>query len=164
VVTFGFSPGNLTIGQNTLAGSNGPGTAQVFLPCGVAALDLRQADWLGSPLAAWQTFQPVARPRCNIQTDPIQNGNYGVANGSEFVRVAPDGIAPQLFVILPDASLFPDETVMVKKTNADLVTLVEIRSSGGNIDGAAPGVGETWPAVAYYARRYTSDGVDWWIT
>jgi len=153
-----------SVGAYTLSGSDAGGTAMMTFMVGNGQIDLNQPAWTPPSwlLSSQQAFQVQSRPRTNIQTDPVIAGStYNITNGSEFVRIAPAAPFTPIVVILPDATLFPDETVFVKKTTADMATPITVQSVGGLIDGAAA---DPWPPVGFFARRYTSDGVDWWIS
>lgn len=148
-----------SVGMGSISGTNGPGTAMFQFQLLGGTVDLRQPTWGGSPLSDFTAFHPISISRVNIQVAPIASGLYTLANGSELVRVAPDGSLTPIDVVLPDPTLCPDETVLVKKTNVEVATAITISSAGaGLIDGAPT---DPWPATAYFSQRYTSDGGQW---
>lgn len=150
-------------GSNVISGANAGGAAVIAFLVQQGRFDLLgQAGWAGAPLAAWQTFQVQSFPRVNIQTDAVVAGAYFVLNGSEFVRVAPDGSLTPIAITLPDPTGFPDETVLVKKTNAEIATAITVVAAGGStIDGV---LSYPLPATPYSMLRFVSDGANWWAT
>lgn len=91
---------------------------------------------------------------------PVASGaTYNVAQGNEFVRVAPTGVG-NISIVLPDAALFQGETVTVKKITADVIDAVDMTAVAGLIDGLAS---YPLPASAYSVLAFCSDGADWWV-
>jgi len=121
------------------------------------ATDLGVEYMLGGSPLAWNV---VGAPGLNIQTPAIVAGLYNLANGTEFVRVAPDGSLVPIVIVLPNPALYVCDTVLVKKMNGEFATDISV-TSAANIDGAGADV---WPHVGYFARRYTSDGITWCST
>lgn len=151
------------IQDGTLSGSDGPGTALFLFNDLDGQYGLNQPGWTAAaPLSSRQSFQVQQRPRVNIQTDPLASGAlYSLSNGSELVRCAPTGVGA-ITVTLPDPRFFPDETVLVKKTTADVIDAINVSAAGGStIDGA---VAYALPPTPYSVLRFTSDGANWWVT
>lgn len=162
-----------TLEENTISGSNGPGTALLASIVGASAhQSLKQPSWTGSPLGT--VYQSEGRPRYNIQTPPLTAvGPYVMGdvtaglflntngeNGSEFVRYSPT--ANNVGAQLPDPRYVPGQTVCFKEVSGAPAHDLVLTTPSGNIEGAAGPLNIT-PA-AYEATHVTSDGTDWWLT
>lgn len=152
-----------SIDSNTISGANAGGTATAGFQVTTdeSIVSLNQPAWTGLPLST-TAFTVQQRPRVNIQTSPLASGStYNVLNGSEFVRCAPTGLG-DISVVLPDPTLEPDQTVLVKKTTADVIDNINVSAAGGStIDGLAV---YPLPLTPYSVLRFTSDGTNWWVT
>jgi len=163
-----------SLGDNTISGSDGPGTALLgTIASGDAHQSLKQPAWAAAaPLTT--LYQSTDRPRFNIQTPPLTAvGPYVMGdvtagifldtygeNGSEFVRY--DASANDIGVQLPDPRFVPGQTVCLKEVGGAPAHNLVLTTPSGGVDGTPGGL--TITPTAYQATRLTSDGVDWWIT
>jgi hypothetical protein len=107
------------------------------------------------------TWQPAGGGSTVSPVTPVPSGgSHTCVSGNELVRVAPTGVG-NITVTLPDPSTTTGKTITVKKTTSDVIDVVNIVPSVGNIDGSA--LAYPLPASAYSVLSFISDGSNYWV-
>lgn len=147
---FMFCYGGCLVGPNTISGSDAGGFAQVIFRTYVGArIFLQQPGWTASTrLGDWGTFRVFPTAYLIPSRSPVTQGSHFASVG-ELVRVEPDGSLIPILITLPDPLANPYLTVVLKKTNDDIVTQLEVEVVGGSsIDGQNPYVAPATPRLS----------------